>query len=190
MLAAAFAAFITVFIAEFGDKTQLVSLTMACRYPPLQVLAGAMTALGVVLGLAVAVGGIVAAYIPHTPVAVISGLVFIVVGVLNYRRNDNVEAECKGRNGFVQTLIMVFIAEFGDKTQLAAMLLAAGLGFPIAVFTGAMFAMLFNHLIAVYLGSRLIARIDSRYLRIGTAALFCTIGLFIILWEAVPFLFS
>ena len=55
MFTAAATAFLSVFIAEFGDKTQLVSLTLASRYPPLQVLAGAMLALALVLGLAVLV---------------------------------------------------------------------------------------------------------------------------------------
>ena len=190
MFAAALAAFVTVFVAEFGDKTQLVSLSMACRYPPLQVLAGAMAALAVVIGLAVAVGGLLSAYLPHTLIAIISGLVFIVMGILSYRRQDKPDEECSGRDGFIQTMVMVFVAEFGDKTQLAAMFLAAGLGYPIAVFGGAMLAMFFNHLIAVYIGSRFISRLDPRHLRIGTAALFCLVGLAMILWEALPAIFS
>ena len=69
MLAAALTAFVSVFIAEFGDKTQLVSLSLACRYPPLQVLAGALLALAAVLGLAVGAGGLIAAYIPAVVIA-------------------------------------------------------------------------------------------------------------------------
>ncbi len=186
MLAAALAAFVTVFVAEFGDKTQLVSLTMACRYPPLQVLAGAMAALAVVIGLAVAVGGFLAAQLPHSLIALISGLVFIIMGILNYHRKDGSSEECDRRDGFIQTMVMVFVAEFGDKTQLAAMFLAAGFGYPIAVFVGAMLAMLLNHLIAVYLGSRFISKLKPSYLRIGTTALFCLVGLTIILWEVLP----
>ena len=65
MIAAASAAFISVFVAEFGDKTQLVSLSMAGRYPPLQVLGGAMTGLALVMGLAVGAGGVISAAIPR-----------------------------------------------------------------------------------------------------------------------------
>ncbi len=184
MLAAAAAAFITIFIAEFGDKTQLVSMAMACRYPPLQVLAGAMIALAVVLGLAVGVGAFLAAAVPHTLVAVISGLVFIAIGIFSYLRRGDQEKECTGRDGFLQTMFMVFVAEFGDKTQLAALFLAASLGYPLAVFGGAMAAMLFNHILAVYLGSRFISRIKPRYLKIGTAFLFISIGLIMIIVEA------
>ena len=184
MLAVAIAAFITIFIAEFGDKTQLVSMAMACRYPPLQVLAGAMTALAVVLGLAVWVGGYLSTAISHSLVAVISGIVFIVIGIFTYIRKDDREKECDSREGFMQTMVMVFIAEFGDKTQLAALFLAAGLGYPLAVFVGAMVAMLFNHLLAVYFGSRFISRINPRYVKIGTVVLFISIGLIMIIMEA------
>jgi len=191
MITAAIAAFVTVFFAEFGDKTQLVSLTMACRYPPLQVLAGAMIALSLVIGMAVTVGGFLAAYIPYALIAIVSGFIFILIGILNYRQKDENENECSDRkDGFIQTMVMVFAAEFGDKTQLAAMFLAAGLGFPVAIFIGAMLAMFLNHLIAVYLGSRFLSRLNPRYLRLSTAILFCLIGLLIIVWEAVPLLFS
>lgn len=188
LIAAALTAFVTIFVAEFGDKTQLVSLTMACRYPPLQVLAGAMTALALVLGLAVGVGGLLAAAVPHSLIALISGLVFIVIGIFSFLRRKRPQQECSGRAGFLQTMIMVFIAEFGDKTQLAAMLLAAGFGYPLAVFGGAMAAMLLNHLLAIYLGSRFISRLDPVLLASAAAVLFVIIGLVMIVAEAGPLL--
>ena len=183
MLAAVGAAFITVFVAEFGDKSQLVCLTMACRYPPLQVLAGAMTAMAIVLGLAVAVGGFLAAIIPHSLIAVASGLVFIIIGLLSYLRKRERLDEFNSKAGYFQTLTMIFLAEFGDKTQLAVMFLAANFGYPLAIFAGAMAAMLLNHLLAVYLGSRLISRISPHYIRLGTAVLFVVMGLLIIIFE-------
>ncbi|MDW7739166.1 MAG: TMEM165/GDT1 family protein [Bacillota bacterium] len=184
MFAAAFAAFITIFIAEFGDKTQLVSLAMACRYPPLKVLSGAMVALAAVLGLAVLVGGLIFTAIPHSVVVIISGAVFLIMGIANYLRRDDSAEECKDRNGFLHTMIMVFVAEFGDKTQLAALFLAASFGYPLAVFAGAMVAMFFNHLIAVYLGSRFISRINPKVLKVGTSMVFIIIGLLIIILES------
>ena len=183
MIAAAVAAFLAVFVAEFGDKSQLVTLTMACRYPPLQVLAGAMLAFAVVVGLAVGVGGIVASYVPHTLVVILSGIFFIAVGVFTYYRKKEQHEACEGKAGFFQTLTMIFFAEFGDKTQLAAMFLAASLGYPLAIFAGAMLALFVNHLLAVYLGSQFLARFDPRYIRIGSALLFVAIGLFMIIFE-------
>ncbi len=186
MLAAAVAAFVTIFLAEFGDKTQLVSMCMAARYSPLQVLAGAMAALAMVIGFAVAVGGLLAAYIPHTLVTVLSGIIFIIIGIYNYLKKEEETQECDNRNGFIQTMLLVFVAEFGDKTQVAAMLLTASLGYPAAVFGGAMLAMLCNHLIAVFLGSRVMAKLKPSLLKLGTAALFIVIGLLIVIIEILP----
>ncbi|MDY6825936.1 MAG: TMEM165/GDT1 family protein [Bacillota bacterium] len=186
MLTAASAAFVTMFVAEMGDKSQLISLTMASCYPSLQVLTGAMVALAAVLGLAVMVGDYISSAVPHTLIAVIAGLVFIVMGLYNYRSRDERPAECRGREGFFQTMIMVFVAEFGDKTQLAAVFLVAGFGYPLAVFGGAMAAMLLNHLLAVFVGSRFLARINPRYIRIASSALFIIIGLIIIIAEIFP----
>ena len=184
MLAAAVTAFVTVFVAEFGDKSQLVCMTMACRYPPLHVLAGSMTAMALLMGIAVAAGELVAAAIPHTLVAVIAGLFFIVTGIFSYLRHNGESGEASAKDGFFHTTLMIFMAEFGDKTQLATLFLAASLGYPLAVFAGALLAMLLNNLFAVYLGSRFISRINPRYLRIGTSALFILIGLIMIIVES------
>lgn len=184
MFAAALAAFISVFVAEFGDKTQLVSLTMASRYPPLQVLSGAMVALALVLGLAVGVGGLVAAYIPAVVIAVVSGIFFIIMGLFTLVRREEAEPDNRsGKAGFYQTLVLVFLAEMGDKTQMAAMLLSANFGRPLAVFAGAMVAMFLNHTLAILLGRRYFSRINPRLLKQGTAFLFMVIGLTIIIFS-------
>jgi Ca2+/H+ antiporter, TMEM165/GDT1 family len=181
MIAAVVAAFVSVFVAEFGDKTQLVSLSMATRYPPFQVLAGAMTALALVLGLAVGAGGLIAAYIPAVVIALISGVFFIIMGFITLVRREREDVPRSNRAGFYHTLVLVFLAELGDKTQMAAMLLAANFGRPLAVFAGAMAAMLLNHTLAIYLGGRFFSRINPRLLRQGTAFLFMVIGLSIII---------
>jgi Ca2+/H+ antiporter, TMEM165/GDT1 family len=186
LLVAASAAFVTMFVAEMGDKSQLISLTMASCYPPLQVLAGAMVALAAVLGLAVVVGDYIVSVVPHTLIVIIAGLVFIVMGLYNYRSDDERPAECRGREGFFQTMVMVFAAEFGDKTQLAAVFLVAGFGYPLAVFGGAMAAMFLNHLLAVFVGSRFLAKINPRYIRFVSSTLFIIIGLTIIIAEIFP----
>ena len=181
MAAALLAAFISIFVAEFGDKTQLVSLSMACRYPPLQVLAGAMTALFLVMVLAVGAGGFIAAYIPQPVIAFASGIFFVIMGLFTLlSRERNQELCSKGRAGFYQTLGAVFLAEMGDKTQIAAMLLSASFGRPAAVLAGAMLAMFVNHALAIFLGARFFSRINPRYLKTGASLLFITVGLLII----------
>ncbi len=183
MLTAALTAFVAVFLAEIGDKTQLVSLSMACRYPPLQVLGGAMAALALVVGMGVGAGAFILAIIPHSLITITSGLMFIVIGAFTYFKKEQKSSQCTARTGFMQTMIMIFIAEFGDKSQLAALFLVTGLGYPLAVFTGAMLAMLLNHALAIYLGSRFLARLDPRIIKMSTAALFVVIGLAVLVLE-------
>ena len=177
MFAAAMAAFVSVFVAEFGDKTQLVSLTMACRYPPLQVLGGAMAGLAMVMGLAVGAGGAIAAVVPREAITLASGIFFIFMGLLTLLRREAEREPAECRTGFYQTAAMIFLAELGDKTQMAALLLSAHFARPLAVFAGAMAAMFLNHALAGFVGTRFFSRLPSRVLKAGTAILFIGIGL-------------
>ena len=185
MLAAASAAFVSIFVAEFGDKTQLVSLSLAGRYPPLQVLGGAMTGLALVMGLAVGAGGLVAAYIPPVVVTAASGILFIIMGLWTLLRREPDEEPADGKGGFYQTAVLVFIAELGDKTQMTALLLSAHFAYPAAVFTGAMAAMLLNHALAVFVGGRYMAKLPPVLLKKITGYLFIAIGLAMLLYLAL-----
>ena len=182
MLAAATTAFLSIFVAEFGDKTQLVSLSLAGRYPPLQVLGGAMTGMALVMGLAVGAGGLVAAYIPPEVITAASGILFLIMGLLTLLcRESGEEGLPTGRGGFYQTAVLVFFAELGDKTQMAALLLSAHFSYPAAVFAGAMAAMFFNHALAVFLGGRYLSKLSPTLLKKITGALFIVIGLVMLL---------
>ncbi len=185
MIAAVATAFVSIFVAEFGDKTQLVSLSMACRYPPLQVLGGAMTGLALVMVLAVGAGGLVATIIPAAVIAVASGIFFVIMGVFTLFRRDPAEGLDAGCSGFYQTAAMVFLAELGDKTMMAALLLSAHFGRPVAVFAGAMAAMFLNHALAVYLGGRFFSKVPPRLLKGATAFLFIAIGLLMLTLQAL-----
>ncbi len=175
--------FITIFLAEFGDKTQLVSLAMACRYPPLQVLGGALSALFLVLTMAVLAGKLIAAYLSPSVLVTCSGGVFVIMGLYAALKREQASDLSCGKAGFYQTLGMVFLAEICDKTQLAAMLLAANLGRPLVVLAGAMLAMAANHALAIFLGYRLFSRIKPLYIKISTATLFVIIGLALIFFK-------
>jgi len=174
-------AFITIFVAEFGDKTQLVSLTMASRYPPLQVLGGALSALFLVLTLAIGAGKFIAVYLPPPVLAACSGGLFVIMGLYTALHREQASDLPSGKTGFYQTLGMVFLAELGDKTQLAAMLLAANLGRPLIVLLGSMLAMAANHALAIFLGARFLSCLNPRYLKISTSILFIVIGLGLVL---------
>jgi putative Ca2+/H+ antiporter (TMEM165/GDT1 family) len=78
-----------VFIAEFGDKSQLLILAFATRYPALPVIAGLVLAATVITGLSVLVGAAVGAILPTQFVAIVAGIAFIAVGLWTLRGEDD-----------------------------------------------------------------------------------------------------
>lgn len=172
-------AFFTVLLAEIGDKTQLVTLTLSSRFPPRRVLAGALAALAAITGLAVILGDFLANLFPQRTTLLASGLFFLAVGVFMFFSKESAEkrVEAGERNIAAQTFAMVFLAELGDKTQLAAIALTAAYGRPLTVFLGAMAGQFVNHSAAAYLGSKFLSRLPARTIRLSSAALFIVFGL-------------
>lgn len=179
-LTAFFAAFLATLLAEMGDKTQLVTLTLSTRYPPLRVLAGSLGALGVITGIAVILGDFLAELLPTKVTMIASGLFFLAVGIYLASckgEDDSCEIEHPHKHITLQAFIMVFLAELGDKTQLTAIALTAAYGSPVAIFLGAMGGQLINHSLAAYLGSRFLSRLPARMIKLGSALLFVLFGL-------------
>ncbi len=172
------AAFLATFIAEMGDKTQLVTLTMACRCPPRQVFIGAMAALGLVTGMGVAAGGLVAELLPPIAVTVASGIFFIFMGIFTFfRKEGSDKVKTEGKQAMLQTFGMIFLAEMGDKTQLTALALTAAYGMPWLIFAGAMTGQALNHGLAAFLGSRYLSVLPEGLIRVATLVIFLVFGL-------------
>jgi putative Ca2+/H+ antiporter (TMEM165/GDT1 family) len=174
-----FIAFIAVLLAEMGDKTQLVSLTLSTRYPPHKVLTGAMGALAVIIGGSVILGDFLAELFPEQMVLVGGGLFFLAVGTYMFFQKGDVggEVATTEKNATLQTFFMVFLAELGDKTQLTAIALTAAYGQPLAVFLGAMGGQFVNHAAAVYFGSRFLSRLPGRTIKLASIMLFLIFGI-------------
>lgn len=175
-------AFITVLLAEMGDKTQLVTLTLSSRFPPRKVLAGALGALAVITGLAVVLGDFLANLFPQRATLLASGLFFLAVGIfMIFKREDSDgQVDARERGITAQTFGMVFLAELGDKTQLAAVALTAAYGMPLVVFLGAMAGQVVNHSAAAYLGSKFLSRLPARTIRLSSSVLFLVFGILFI----------
>jgi Ca2+/H+ antiporter, TMEM165/GDT1 family len=178
-----FVAFLAVLLAEMGDKTQLVTLTLSTRFPPRQVLAGALGALAAITGLAVVLGDYLANLFPERLTLIGSGLFFLAAGVWAYLRkeSDDDEVRAPKKGVAAQTFIMVFLAELGDKTQLAAIALTAAYGAPLPVFLGSMAGQLVNHAAAAYLGSKFLARLPGNTIRLASSILFVIFGVVFII---------
>jgi len=154
------AIFAVIFLAELPDKTALAALVLATRYRPLPVFLGAALALTVQSAVAIAAGGVLS-LLPARWVHIGAGVLFLVSAIVMWRRHEEDEpaqASARGepsfRRAFAQTFGVVFIAEWGDLTQLGTAALAARYKSPALVFTAATAALWAVTAIAVTIGNR------------------------------------
>ena len=197
LLGAAGVAFGAIFVAEFGDKSQLLVLAFATRHAALPVVAGIVVAAAVVQGLSVAAGAALGAALPETAISVIAGIAFLGVAAWTLRGDDDeaeersiaAEAQTGSREGRPWYALAAVVAgtfvvgELGDKTMLATFALAARQD-PLATWAGAVAGMVAANLVAVAVGRQVGARLSPRAIRIGSAALFALAGL-LVLWSAL-----
>lgn len=174
---------------ELPDKTFVATLVLATRFRPLQVWVGVALAFAVQTAIAVTVGGLIA-QLPRTPVLVLVALLFAVGAVLLWRsaagadaEEAQTEAEVTAKVGAgAQTgpghalravgtsFVVLFLAEWGDLSQLFTAGLAAQTGDPVSVFAGAWLALLLVSGAGALLGRALLARLRlATVRRIGAA---------------------
>lgn len=161
-LSSAGATFLLISLAEIGDKSQLVCMTLAARHRGLPVVLGAVAAFAILNLLAVLFGAAVAAWLPEWVVTVAVAVLFAVFGVssLRYKEEDEDEEieEKPGHGVFATTFLLIFLAEFGDKTQIAV----AGIGSTTetaAVWTGATLALACTSVLGVLAGRKFLHKL-------------------------------
>lgn len=122
-----------IFIAELGDKSQLMAMTFATRYRATTILAAITVATAVVHLFSVAVGAVVGAALPTDAISIAAGLAFLAFAVWTVRGDelsddDEARAARAGQSVFVTVAVAFFLAELGDKTMLATVTLATDNG--------------------------------------------------------------
>jgi putative Ca2+/H+ antiporter (TMEM165/GDT1 family) len=170
--------FLLVAVSEMGDKTQLLAFSLASRYRrPWVVMAGILVATILNHALAASVGTWVSEHVPPRVMAGILAATFIGFGFWTLRP-DTLE-ESKGPSGFgpfLTTTILFFLAEMGDKTQLATVALAARYQSVVLVTIGTTLGMLASDGLAVFLGEKLAQRVSMKGIRMVAAGLFFLFG--------------
>ena len=188
-LAASALAFGAIFVAEFGDKSQLLILAFATRYAARPVIVGVILAAAIISGISVGIGAVIGAALPGTAVAVISGIAFLAVAAWTLRGEDEDEdatAETTGARRLAGLALVLTVAgtfvlsELGDKTMLATFALAATQG-ALPTWIGATAGEVAANLVAVVVGRQVGHRLSTRMVRIGSAALFAVAGLAVLL---------
>lgn len=179
-LSSAGATFLLIALAEFGDKSQLVCMTLAARHRGLPVVFGAVAAFAFLNLLAVLFGAAVAAWLPEWVVTAAVALLFGFFGInaLRFEDEDDDEAidEKPGRGIFATTFLMIFLAEFGDKTQIAV----AGMGSTadaVATWVGATLALACTSILGVVAGRRWLNRLPLAWIHRISGVFFLLLAL-------------
>jgi Ca2+/H+ antiporter, TMEM165/GDT1 family len=183
-LAALLVSFGVIFVAELGDKSQLMALTFATRFEPVPVLVGITAATAVVHAASVGIGYGLGAALPTGWIALIAGLSFLAFGAWTLRgdalsEEDRRRAARGGRSAVVIVAIAFFLAELGDKTMLATVTLATRYGW-FGTWLGSTLGMVAADALAILVGRWLGRRLPERAVRYGAAALFAVFGVWLI----------
>ncbi|HET8881216.1 MAG TPA: TMEM165/GDT1 family protein [Solimonas sp.] len=170
-----------VLLGEIGDKTMLLALVLATRFrKPWPVIAGILVATLLNHALAGLIGGWVRTVLPADWLPWIVGGLFIAVGLwalVPDKIDDDDEARPAGSgNAFLVTTIAFFLAEIGDKTQIATTLLAARFESLLAVVAGTTTGMMLADVPVIFVGAALATKLPLKAIRIVAAALFIALG--------------
>jgi putative Ca2+/H+ antiporter (TMEM165/GDT1 family) len=176
MLTALFVSFGVVFIAEFGDKSQLLTLTLATKYRAVPVLIAITGATMVLQAISVGIGGALGASLPTTFINALAAVAFLGFAIWTLRDADDEEdAETSPtftpRRVIFSIATMFFLAELGDKTMLSSMTLATDRDL-FGTWLGATLGMVAADGLALLLGKFLGDKIPRKAIRYGSAAVF------------------
>lgn len=200
-----FSVFGLIFIAELGDKTQLAVVTQTCKYRrPWAVFLGASAALGIVTAMGVVAGQALGHLIPQDVLRTVAAVAFVAMGLLfvrealegprneldglpgDYRRGD-LEDDCSRQmrvspwdwQAFAATFALLFVAELGDKTQLATLSLSSEYGDAWTVLSAAALALTLVTAMGAA-GGRMVCRlVPQRLILWLSAALFILMGILV-----------
>jgi putative Ca2+/H+ antiporter (TMEM165/GDT1 family) len=183
-----FAALGLVFLAELGDKTQLVALSFGARHRLAPVLAGVAAGYAASNLLSVLIGGVLGAALPTRAIGIGGGLLFLGFAVRSYLGDEGESDVADGdadraasgaRAIVVSVALAMFVAELGDKTMLATATLAAQ-GNPVLTWIGATIGICLSGAVGVLLGRTVGARLPERAIKLGSSLLFAVFGIVLI----------
>jgi putative Ca2+/H+ antiporter (TMEM165/GDT1 family) len=164
-----------IFVGELPDKTMFASLVLASRGRPLQVWLGAAGAFVVHVAIAVSIGEALFAVVPHRALEVVVAVLFAAGAAYSWRQRNDGEEEASisaartGLRTFTTAFGVIFVAEWGDLTQILTANLAARYHSPLSVGLGAVIALWLVAALAVVAGTNLLKVVSVRSLRIITA---------------------
>jgi putative Ca2+/H+ antiporter (TMEM165/GDT1 family) len=183
-LAATALSFAVIFVAELGDKSQLMAMTFATRFKPWPVLIGITAATALVHLASVGIGYGLGAALPTDWISLVAGIAFLAFGAWTLR-GDRLTDEEKGKAEMAtgSAILAVggafFLAELGDKTMLATITLATQHGW-LGTWVGSTLGMVAADALAILVGRLLGKHLPERVIKYGAAGLFAIFGVWLI----------
>jgi putative Ca2+/H+ antiporter (TMEM165/GDT1 family) len=185
VLTAFLVSFGAIFVAEMGDKSQLMALAFATRFRPLPILVGITIATATVHAVSVGIGAILQVSLPTRAINIAAGVLFLGFAAWTLRGDKLTAADeerveqATGHSAVVTASVAFFLAELGDKTMLATITLATTYS-PLGVWIGSTVGMVLADGLAIMVGRLLGSRLPERLVRISAAVLFVVFGVALI----------
>lgn len=194
------ASFGLIFVAELGDKTQLIILTLSAKHGFRQVFLGAAAAFALLNGLAVSLGVILYEFVPESVIKYTVSGVFILFGIFmllpEREGDDEAEGDSPGeaddvdesagakraRGPLLTAFLLVCLMELGDKTQLSLLALTAKYSYPAFVFIGGTLALWATSLIGAVVGAGVGRFIPQVWMRRISGVIFIAFGAINLFW--------
>jgi putative Ca2+/H+ antiporter (TMEM165/GDT1 family) len=176
-------------LGEIGDKTQLLALVLAARFQkPLPIILGILVATLANHALAGFLGNLFRSFVPTEALTWLVALSFFAVAIWALRPDklDDEPPPATRWGVFGVTVVAFFLAEMGDKTQVATVVLAAKFPSLAAVVLGTTLGMLLANVPVVLVGKAASARIPFKAIRIAAALLFAALGVYALVADALP----
>jgi len=178
--------FIAIALAELGDKTQLSILFLSVKTDRrMQLFLGVLLAFMIVDGIAILAGAWITEIVPIIYLKIISAVVFTSFGIwtlssLRKKEKEDISSSSRFKNTFLSGFALIFVAEWGDKTQIASALFATKYN-PFIVFAGVIGALAVLSITAIYLGKFISRKIDRRTMTKIAGIVFIASGIIFIL---------
>ena len=162
-----------IFVAELGDKSQLMAMTFAARYRATTILIAITIATAIVHLVSVMLGAAVGVALPTKTISIVAGIAFLLFAAWTLRGDELDEdeasrAEKSTRSVLITVGVAFFLAELGDKTMLATVTLATKNGL-VGTWIGSTLGMVAADALAIVVGQQLGSRLPARVIKIGAA---------------------
>lgn len=177
MFSELFRAFFLIFVAEMGDKTQIIAMTFAGLFQIKEVITGVILGVALNHGIAIALGRFLSKIVPMDSIQILAGIMFVLFGIMSLKERATEELNSKRNVSPIFTVAMAFfIGELGDKTQLTAMSLSAVSVYPLIVLMGTTLGMVATSAMGIFVGKLIGSKIPDVSVKIASSIIFIFIG--------------